>query len=135
MITEHWSYTENGATTDTGLNAFRYTLVEGGVGKVVVGQFERAVDPLTLWFQPALPDLRRPFEGVATSRFRVDINGQTGHATGELRVWWEDANTLRTELRPSAPWWVAERPMDGRITYGADGTAQVTMDRVPAVEG
>jgi hypothetical protein len=75
---------------------------------------------LVISANPALPDLRRRFDGVMTSRFVMDIAGQQSHATGEIHVQWVNDEAV-VRIRPDAPWWVAERPMDSRITRTSDG--------------
>ena len=69
---------------------------------------------------PALPDLRRRFEGVVSSRFVMDVAGQQSHATGEIHAEWVDDDVV-VRIRPDAPWWVAERPMDSRIHQTTNG--------------
>ena len=129
---EDWSQHGDTLVYDSGLSTFRYTLLDGGLAKARVTQFGREDrDTLVLWFQPALPDLSRPFEGVAESRFRVDVNGQLGHGLGVVRAWWEDDDTVRVEVRPTSPWWFVDRPMDGTVQFPGDGSTVVQMVRVP----
>ena len=78
--------------------------------------------------QPALPDLRRRFEGHARSGFVVDIDGQRGHATGELDAWWEGDQVL-VAATPTAPWWFADRPMRTTVNFDG-GAAHVKIERV-----
>ena len=85
---------------------------------------------LQLRLDRALPDLRRPFEGRAISRFALDINGQQAHGTGTIEAWWGDAGPV-VEMRPSAPWWLAERPMRTTIHYSEQGEAVVHIERIP----
>jgi hypothetical protein len=79
----------------------------------------------------SLPDLRRPFEGRAVVRFSMDINGQRGHGTGTMEAWWTPEGPV-LEMRPEAPWWLAERPMRTEIRYAEDGASTVTISRIPA---
>lgn len=72
-------------------------------------------------FQPALPDVRRPFPGRHESRFACDVGGQPGHGVGVARAWWVDADHVRVELRPEAPRWFAVRPIDVDIHYTPEG--------------
>lgn len=62
-------------------------------------------------FEPALPDLTRPFEGEVTGRFVIDTNGQEAHAVGGYTAT-STGSEGRLALRPEAPWWVADRAMD-----------------------
>lgn len=84
---------------------------------------------LVISANPALPDLRRRFDGVMVSRFVMDVAGQESHATGELHAEWVGDEVV-VRVRPDAPWWVAERPMDSRIQQTEDGISLRT-ERVP----
>ena len=81
-----------------------------------VQQFARTEPVTVVAFDPALPDLRRRFAGVATSRFSVDMNGQPGHATGTVRVFWEDQGPV-VEVLPTDPWWTTDRPLRGTFSW------------------
>ncbi len=96
----------------------------------VVEQTGHELPVLRLHLDRALPDLRRPFEGRATSRFALDINGQPGHGTGTLEAWWTAEGPV-VEMRPSAPWWLAERPMRTTVRFTDDGEALVRIERIP----
>lgn len=85
---------------------------------------------LQLRLDRALPDLRRPFEGRAVSHFVMDINGQQAHGTGTLETWWSEGGPV-VELHPSAPWWLAERPMRTTVRYTEAGEALVHIERIP----
>ena len=61
-------------------------------------------------FFPALPDFRRKFEGEQVAKFVLDINGQMGHALGEITSYWEN-DQLLVEIIPEKPWWTEDRPM------------------------
>ena len=65
-------------------------------------------------FDPALPDLRRPFEGRHRSRFVMDIAGQKNHAVGTVEVRSND-QTASLAVRADDPWWVADRCIDSTI--------------------
>ncbi len=86
-------------------------------------------------FQPALPDLSRPFEGEAVSRFVADVAGQRGHGLGEVRARWTGEDEVTVDFVPTAPRWFADRPMRGTIRYWGDGTVTTTFARVPTAEG
>ena len=91
---------------------------------VTIWQWGRSGPVTHIAFSPALPDLRRRFEGRRRSRFVVDINGQENHAVGAIESWWTEEGP-RLEIRPEAPWWVADRPMDATIQLDGD---RVTVD-------
>ena len=79
--------------------------------------------------RPALPDLRRPFQGLVRARFVVDIHGERGLAHGDLEAYWEDGRA-HLRMRPREPWWVADRPMDSTIAFADDGSATIRIERV-----
>ena len=82
--------------------------------------------------QPALPDLRRTFEGEHTSTFVMDVNGQGGHGKGEVRAWWINDSELHVRLSPTSPHWLASRPMETTILFLADGSVDVFTRRIVA---
>lgn len=94
-----------------------------------VTQWGRATPVLHLAISPALPDLRRRFDGHVVSRYVIDVNGQENHATGVLDAWWE-ADGPRVALRPEAPAWTVDRPMASIVAFPGDGTASVRVSRV-----
>ncbi len=82
-------------------------------------------------FSPALPDLSRPFSGTAVSRWVIDVNGQSGHAIGQVRAT-ADASGVTLDWLPLAPAWVADRPMRTRIALRADGADSETVRMYPS---
>jgi hypothetical protein len=92
-------------------------------------QYGRATPVGHIEVSPALPDLRRHFEGRHRSRYVIDANGQAGHATGALEAWWE-ADGPRVALLPDAPWWTADRPMLTTVRLH-DTEASVEITRTP----
>ena len=95
-------------------------------GRVLQAAHEEPL--LTLRLDRALPDLARPFEGRATSRFVLDVHGQQAHGTGTLCAWWEDGGPV-VEARPEAPWWLAQRPMRTEVRFEG-GRAVVSIARI-----
>jgi hypothetical protein len=95
-----------------------------------VEQVGHELPVLQLRLDRALPDLRRPFEGHAISTFVLDINGQQAHGTGTIEAWWTPDGPV-VEVRPTAPWWLAERPMRTEIRYGEEGQVEVSIARIP----
>jgi hypothetical protein len=94
-----------------------------------VSQWDQATPLLAVRLDRALPDLRRPFEGRAKSRFVLDVNGQAAHGTGTLSAWWTAAGPV-VEMRPSAPWWLAQRPMQTSVTFENGGDVKVKVGRI-----
>ncbi len=92
-----------------------------------VHQWDRAAPTFHLALSPALPDLRRPFEGAAISRYVVDVGGQQNHAIGQLVARWTPQGP-QVALEPTSPWWTADRPMISRITLH-DDLASVHIER------
>ena len=86
--TESWSVLPDRAEFDDGWIRQTYHFIDGGLARATVTQHGRDTAVTEVWFDPALPDLSRPFEGRATSRFRLDINGQSGHGAA-VTTWWE----------------------------------------------
>jgi hypothetical protein len=94
-----------------------------------VEQFGRDVPAVQIVLWPALPDLRRRFDGVFEGRFVVDVNGQPGHALGRIRAGWlEDGPWVR--VIPDEPWWVEDREMLTRVKLAKDQVrVRITMAR------
>ncbi|MEL6346209.1 MAG: hypothetical protein AAFV53_24070 [Myxococcota bacterium] len=130
---EQWVRTEADEQTtlryDDGYLVREYVFQDGGLWQVTITQHGRALPVTHAVFQPPLPDVTRPFEGVGVSRFRLDINQQVGHAVGEVRVRWADEDTVDVQIVPEAPDWVASRPIGGTVRYQEDG-ARVELRRV-----
>jgi hypothetical protein len=127
---EDWSSTDQDGLTllryDSGYTIQTCALSQGGLLWTEVAQHGREEPIFRASFSPALPDVRRPFDGVATADFRMDINGQEGHGTGTVEARWVDG-AVRLDVRPSAPWWLESRPMHGEIRYPGDGSAVVEL--------
>lgn len=96
--------------------------------RATVRQPGRESSVATVRFQPALPDIRRPFSGIVESRFGIAINGQEGHAVGTAQAFWQDGEA-HVRLIPEAPWWVADRPMESTLTY-SEGGVQLKTERM-----
>lgn len=106
--------------------------VAGDVAELVsavVIQPGRAEPVTRVVFDPAIPDLRRPFSGEVSGRFVVDVNGQASHAVGGWRAWW-DADSAHLAMAPEAPWWVADRPIAAVVRW-EEGVAEVAVTRTP----
>jgi hypothetical protein len=125
---EAWSVTDASdhqlLRTDSGGTRQTVALSQGGLAWAEVAQHGRDQPVFRASFSPALPDVRRTFEGVATSRFRMDVNGQRGHGTGRVEVEWVDG-AVELRVIPTAPWWLESRPMVGRVDYPGDDVATV----------
>lgn len=87
---------------------------------------ERGVDII---FSPALPDLRRPFNGVFKGNFVMDIAGENNNATGTVTAAWKDGKAV-FNVQPSKPWWVVDRPMKTVIEY-TDKKATIAIEMLP----
>jgi len=131
QATERWSVTAAQLHHSDGLTDTTVHLVDGGVSRIVLRQHGRADPVLDLWVRPALPDLRRPFATPVESAFRLDVNGEVGHAAGRIRVTPEGGGH-RVEILPDAPAWMAGRPIGGTVRPHAGGFA-VELRRTPAV--
>lgn len=130
---EAWRWEADGRwiRRDGPVTTLRYHYVDGELDRAQVWQAGDERRPIVdVLFRPALPDVRRPFTGEVVSSFAVDVNDQLGHGVGEVRCRWE-GDEVRVEVRPTAPHWFADRPMDTHIRYEAD-TALVRTVRVGA---
>lgn len=109
---------------------YRWRQVEDSLELVdcVVHQYDHDSPVTKVIFQPALPDVRRKFEGVIQGRFVIEVNGQPGMAVGRVESFWEESEFV-LRLLPESPWWVADRPMETRISYGDEGV-DVHIDRI-----
>ncbi len=87
----------------------------------------QAVPATSITFSPALPDLRRPFNGKVTSKFVIDVGGQKGFAVGTAVASFGDAGA-KVVLEPSAPEWAAARPLTTTVNF-KDGMAYVSTRR------
>jgi len=128
--TEQWQFDDGVASYDNGVCQYRYTFVAGGLSHAQVVQAGLSVPTFQLWLSPALPDLRRPFDGTVSAHFRMDVGDQTSHGTGEIQATWIDQQTVQLEILPTAPDWLADRPQVTLIHYAEDGS--VTVRTTPA---
>ena len=128
---EAWKQKDNLVEYDNGINRFAYHFVNGGVGHINVHQHGIEQPTLELYFQPALPDMRRRFEGTVESRFIMHVNGEQGHGTGVVATMWTDEDSLLVRFTPTNPWGLADRPMESRIRFNQDGTVDVRTVRSP----
>lgn len=129
---EHWVEDQGWLSSDNGITKLSYRYVNG---ELVEAQVLQAGDPTPVThirFSPALPDVRRPFTGEIHSQFVVDINGQKAHGIGEVVSSWRDATTFILDVRPTAPHWFADRPLQTTLLYGPDRVHLSTI-RVPMV--
>lgn len=124
-----WRASQESLNHDNGICQFRYAFTEGELHEAAVKQVDVPRETFYLWLQPALPDLRRPFAGVARSQMRMDVGGQPGHGTGEVTAQWVDERTVVVDIRPTAPHWLADRPMRSTIRYEEDGSVHVRTER------
>ena len=110
---------------------FRYLTDQGALElfEIQVSQFGRREAPMRALFSPALPDLRRALSRPHTSHWVLDINGQESHAIGDTLTQWRDG-AAEVSIRPTRPWWVADRPMQITARCDADsGEASVAVKR------
>jgi len=129
---ETWTFDGQVAAYDNGIVRFQHTFVEGGLSSSQVRQHGLSTPTFDFRLQPALPDLRRTFEGEHTSTFAMDVNGQIGHGKGEVRAWWINDSELHVRLSPTSPDWLASRPMETTILFLADGSVDVFTRRIVA---
>ena len=92
-----------------------------------IEQYARSVPLCDMWFEPALPDFRRPFSGTFNGRYVIDVNGQHSHAVGQIEAN-SVAGTGILSILPDAPEWTTDRPMRAVITC-VEGAAHVVLQR------
>lgn len=117
------------ASHDNGVTALSYLFRDGELVRAEVRQAGVPEPVFRLLLDPALPDLRRRFEGVATSRFALDIGGGRGHGTGLARAFWEGEHAV-VEVIPTEHEDLATRPMRGVVRALGEGRVRVEMERV-----
>lgn len=138
VVQSDWVVREDGARVELLQHQDLRDLVIEGVRRdgafettgATVLQWGRPTPVLHVAFSPALPDLSRRWEGEAHSRFVMDVNGQEGHAVGDVVAYWKGEEAV-VDVLPTAPWWVAERPMRTVASYPGDGTAVVKVTMLP----
>ena len=106
-----------------------YDLHDGELVSAGVVQPGATEPHVQLRLSQPLPDLSRPFTGPITRRFALMMSG-SAHGHGELRVRWVADDEVLVEIRPLAPFWFAERPMDTRIHFLPDGAVELVSLRV-----
>ncbi|MCO4771486.1 MAG: hypothetical protein KDA24_15745 [Deltaproteobacteria bacterium] len=82
-------------------------------------------------FCPALPDLRRRFDGEVVVEWVGDVAGQLSHARGTAVARWTDEGP-EVELRPAEPWWVWDRAMRTTVRLEGEGV-RVDVQRMTPV--
>lgn len=127
---EAWQGTDGWVVRPGPVTTLRYHFTAGELDRAEVVQTGVDAPVTRIVFQPAVPDLRRRFEGSAVSRFVVDIAGQEGHGVGRTIARW-DGDAAVLDIVPDAPRWFADRPMRTRITTSAAGDVHVVTTRVP----
>jgi len=95
---------------------------------VAVEQYGRSTPTMTMNISPALPDLRKPFNGRHSSRYVMDINGQRGYHVGTIEAWWTESGP-KVKVVPESPSWTEDRSMVTTIQY-IDGNAEVKIERI-----
>jgi len=95
---------------------------------VTVEQYGRNTPTMTMNISPALPDLRKPFNGRHSSRYVMDINGQRGYHVGTIEAYWTE-NGPKVKVVPEAPSWTEDRSMVTSIQY-IEGDTEVKIERI-----
>jgi len=135
--TRRWHVRREGETVvaeqRSALRTLSYQWLEGNGSLELIGmtvrQYLRETPTCHIRIQPALADLRRPFEGVIESRFVIDVNGQEGLAIGRIQAWWSEQGP-QVRVIPDAPRWTVDRPMLSTVRYGPKGV-EVSIERIP----
>lgn len=137
-VTLDWSVSQqdsrNVATTSSEFRTLRYVFASADdaaweLSSAEVLQWGRNDPTFHMELAPALPDLRRRFDGRHRSRYVIDVNGRENHAVGWIEVWWSDENTVQIRIEPTAPRWTTDRPMSGTLQYRTEG-AHLQIERM-----
>jgi len=136
MVQLPWQVTMNGDTVtarqSTEIRDLVYTYKVYGealeLASITVEQYGRPTPVTAIHFSPALPDLRRRFNGKQMHKYVIDINGQRSHAVGNVEVYWDEAGP-KVRVLPTAPDWTEERTIVSSILYGVDGSVSVSTQR------
>lgn len=97
-------------------------------------EFWNAEEPIfRMRFHPALPDVRRSFEGTARSRWVVDVGDETGHAIGEVRTR-SSGRRATMHIDGTKPWWVADRCTTSELEFAESGETRVQTTVEPCAE-
>jgi hypothetical protein len=94
---------------------------------ITVTPWGQSVPTTAITFSPALPDLRRQFNGKVTSKFVIDIAGQESYTTGTAVSSFGDSG-VKVELTPTAPSWAVDRPIVSTVNF-RDGMPYVSTRR------
>lgn len=127
---EAWTTVDGWARRADPVVSLSYHFRDGELDLAQAWQAGVEVPVTNVVFTPALPDVRRRFEGSVSSRFAVDIAGQPGHGTGVVTTRWTGPDEVLLQVRPTAPAWFASRPLDVTVHYDADGSVRVRAVRV-----
>lgn len=96
--------------------------------RITTTQYGRPTPTVAISFNPALPDLRRPFNNRVTSRYVIDVNGQQNHAIGAVQVTSLATGGGTLKVTPEAPFWTADRPLTSTVNI-IDGQPVITVQR------
>jgi hypothetical protein len=99
------------------------------LSNITVTQFGRGVPTTAVQFSPALPDLRKPFNGRMKSNFAIDINGQRSNVHGTVEAWWTETGPKMLVV-PEGPEWSEGQDMLTEISYRVPGQASVRIKRI-----
>ena len=127
---ERWTWDGQVAQSSNDVLRYTYRFVEGGLASVTVHQVGHSSPSFELSLQPALPDLRRPFAETVRSDFVMAVNGQAGHGTGEIAAKWIGPGHAEVTITPTAPHWLADRPLRSTIILRDDGSVDVQTERI-----
>ena len=127
---ERWTWDGQLAQFSNDVLRYTYRFVEDGLAGVTVHQLGHSSPSFELLLQPALPDLRRPFAETVRSDFVMAVNGQAGHGAGEIVASWIGPGHAEVIITPTAPHWLADRPMRSTIILRDDGSVDVQTERV-----
>ena len=111
-----------------GLGTTHYRFIEGGFSSAEVLDIHNK-HLFSIQLDRPLPPITPALQGRHQRRFVVHVGGIEGAGHGQLVLGGEPGMS-RLTLRPEAPRWLAERPMESRIQFHPDGSYRLETVRI-----
>ncbi len=129
VVRRQWNYEHGNYVQHDPLRSLSFDA--GGEGepteirKMKVWQWTAHDSPtFEIWFDRALPDLRRPLAERWSGTWGMNVGDGIGHAVGDVSVVPQDGG-CRVEVTSRKPWWVADRKVVSEIRWEGDGSSAV----------
>ena len=110
------------------LSTAYYRYSKGGFFEAEVIDFrQRSLFKMTL--NEPLPPLDGSFEGIHSRTFMVNVGQLPAAGHGEL-ILAREKESVTLDIRPQAPTWFAERPMQSRLLFSSEGAYRLETIRM-----